>query len=86
MLAHRRISRKRFDSMKQAVRILPAVGQRKLGLYLRMNTQTDLENSTAMFGRLAESNAMAQIMYGLALRSVFTTVQSPTINPESNSQ
>lgn len=31
---------------------------------------SDLERSTAMFGRLADSNAMAQIMYGLALRSV----------------
>lgn len=31
-------------------------------------TETDLEQSTAMFGRLAESNAMAQILYGLALR------------------
>lgn len=30
----------------------------------------DLEESTAMFGRLAESNAMAQILYGLALRFV----------------
>ncbi|KAL8712446.1 MAG: hypothetical protein Q9220_003294 [cf. Caloplaca sp. 1 TL-2023] len=28
----------------------------------------DLERSTAIFGRLAENNAMAQIMYGLALR------------------
>ncbi|KAL8772334.1 MAG: hypothetical protein Q9209_002546 [Squamulea sp. 1 TL-2023] len=28
----------------------------------------DLENSTAMFGRLADENTMAQIMYGLALR------------------
>ena len=31
---------------------------------------SDLERSTAMFGRLAENNgnAMAQILYGLALR------------------
>lgn len=28
----------------------------------------DLERSTAMFGRLADTNAMAQILYGLALR------------------
>ena len=27
-----------------------------------------------MFGRLAESNAMAQILYGLALRFAFTSV------------
>jgi len=34
----------------------------------------DLERSTAMFGRLAENNgdAMAQILYGLALRLVPT--------------
>jgi len=31
---------------------------------------SDLERSTAMFGRLAENNAMAQILYGLALRFV----------------
>lgn len=31
----------------------------------------DLERSTAMFGRLADTNAMAQILYGLALRCVF---------------
>ncbi|KAI4201172.1 MAG: hypothetical protein LQ346_002226 [Caloplaca aetnensis] len=35
---------------------------------IRLHEAGDLENSTAMFGRLAESNAMAQIMYGLALR------------------
>lgn len=31
----------------------------------------DLERSTAIFGRLADTNAMAQILYGLALRCVF---------------
>lgn len=36
----------------------------------------DLERSTAMFGRLADTNAMAQILYGLALRCV--------INPSLN--
>lgn len=36
-------------------------------MFLRL---PDLEESTAMFGRLAESNAMAQILYGLALRFV----------------
>lgn len=36
----------------------------------RIHKLADLERSTAMFGRLAESNgnAMAQILYGLALR------------------
>ncbi|KAL8693132.1 MAG: hypothetical protein Q9218_001984 [Villophora microphyllina] len=35
---------------------------------IKLHEAGDLEKSTAMFGRLAESNAMAQIMYGLALR------------------
>ncbi|KAI4136829.1 MAG: hypothetical protein LQ341_005422 [Variospora aurantia] len=38
------------------------------GMSRNLSDAKDLENSTAMFGRLAESNAMAQIMYGLALR------------------
>ena len=38
----------------------------------RTHKFVDLERSTAMFGRLAENNgnAMAQILYGLALRFV----------------
>lgn len=35
---------------------------------IRLHESGDLVNSTAMFGRLADSNAMAQIMFGLALR------------------
>lgn len=35
---------------------------------IRLHEAGDLPNSTAMFGRLAGSDAMAQIMYGLALR------------------
>lgn len=35
---------------------------------IRLHEAGDLVNSTAMFGRLAEGNAMAQILYGLALR------------------
>ena len=35
---------------------------------IRLHEAGDLQRSTAMFGRLADSNAMAQIMYGLALR------------------
>ncbi|KAL9051117.1 MAG: hypothetical protein Q9206_004827 [Seirophora lacunosa] len=38
-----------------------------------------LHEAGAMFGRLAESNAMAQIMYGLALRSVF--IPNTCLNP-----
>lgn len=39
----------------------------------------DLERSTAIFGRLADTNAMAQILYGLALRCVF--FQSISLSP-----
>lgn len=35
---------------------------------IRLHESGDLIASTAMFGRLADGNAMAQIMYGLALR------------------
>ena len=35
---------------------------------IRLHEAGDLDNSTAMFGRLADGNAMAQILYGLALR------------------
>lgn len=38
----------------------------------------DLEQSTAMFGRLAEDNAMAQILYGLALRFVLPDPKQST--------
>lgn len=35
---------------------------------IRLHESGDLKSSTAMFGRLASHNAMAQILYGLALR------------------
>ncbi|KAL8952952.1 MAG: hypothetical protein Q9222_001171 [Ikaeria aurantiellina] len=41
---------------------------RRPGIGRSISDAQDLERSTAIFGRLAESNAMAQIMYGLALR------------------
>ncbi|KAL8905707.1 MAG: hypothetical protein Q9207_002463 [Kuettlingeria erythrocarpa] len=50
--------------------ISDAKGDKNIQEAIRLHEAGDLENSTAMFGRLAESNAMAQIMYGLALRSV----------------
>ena len=59
--------------MNLEVRFLPttciSIRQSKRLLILLM-AGSDLERSTAMFGRLADGNAMAQIMYGLALRSV----------------
>jgi hypothetical protein len=41
---------------------------------IRLHEEGDLENSTRMFGRLAdpngENNALSQVLYGLALRYV----------------
>ncbi|KAL8756691.1 MAG: hypothetical protein Q9184_004415 [Pyrenodesmia sp. 2 TL-2023] len=48
--------------------ISDAKGDENIQEAIRLHEAGDLESSTAMFGRLAESNAMAQIMYGLALR------------------
>ena len=45
-----------------------AQGDENIQEAIRLHESGDLVNSTAMFGRLAESNAMAQILYGLALR------------------
>lgn len=45
-----------------------AQGDENIQEAIRLHEAGDLVNSTAMFGRLAEGNAMAQIMYGLALR------------------
>ncbi|KAL8890850.1 MAG: hypothetical protein Q9215_002076 [Flavoplaca cf. flavocitrina] len=48
--------------------ISDAKGDENIQEAIKLHEAGDLEASTAMFGRLAESNAMAQIMYGLALR------------------
>ena len=45
-----------------------AQGDENIQEAIRLHEAGDLVNSTAMFGRLAEGNAMAQILYGLALR------------------
>lgn len=45
-----------------------AQGDENIQEAIRLHETGDLQRSTAMFGRLAESNAMAQILYGLALR------------------
>jgi len=45
-----------------------AKGDENIQEAIRLHESGDLSASTAMFGRLAEGNAMAQIMYGLALR------------------
>ncbi len=46
---------------------------------IRLHESGDLVNSTAMFGRLADSNAMAQIMYGLALRHGWGVAPDPPL-------
>ena len=48
--------------------ISSAQGDENIQEAIRLHEAGDLVNSTAMFGRLAEGNAMAQILYGLALR------------------
>lgn len=45
-----------------------AKGDENIQEAIRLHERGDLESSTAMFGRLADGNAMAQIMFGLALR------------------
>ncbi|CAD6573936.1 MAG: hypothetical protein ASARMPREDX12_006329 [Alectoria sarmentosa] len=48
--------------------ISSAKGDENIQEAIRLHEAGDLVSSTAMFGRLADSNAMAQIMFGLALR------------------
>ena len=48
-----------------------AKGDENIQEAIRLHESGDLVNSTAMFGRLADGNAMAQIMFGLALRHGF---------------
>ena len=46
---------------------------------IRLHELGDLTNSTAMFGRLADSSAMAQIMFGLALRHGWGITPDPSL-------
>lgn len=46
---------------------------------IRLHESGDLINSTAMFERLADSNAMAQIMFGLALRHGWGVPANPPL-------
>ena len=48
--------------------ISDAKGDETIQEAIRLHEAGELSQSTAMFGRLARDNAMAQIMYGLALR------------------
>ena len=56
-----------------------AQGDENIQEAIRLHESGDLVNSTAMFGRLAESNAMAQIMYGLALRHGWGVAPNPPL-------
>ncbi|KAL8795591.1 MAG: hypothetical protein Q9195_002012 [Heterodermia aff. obscurata] len=57
--------------------ISDAKGDETIQEAIRLHEAGDLEQSTAMFGRLADSNAMAQILYGLALRFVTSPGKPP---------
>ena len=46
---------------------------------IRLHEAGELTQSTAMFGRLTSSNAMAQILYGLALRHGWGIEPNPTL-------
>ncbi|KAL8832137.1 MAG: hypothetical protein Q9191_000459 [Dirinaria sp. TL-2023a] len=56
-----------------------AKGDETIQEAIRLHEAGNLEESTAMFGRLAESNAMAQILYGLALRHGWGTKANPSL-------
>lgn len=56
-----------------------AKGDENIQEAIRLHESGDLINSTAMFGRLADSNAMAQIMFGLALRHGWGVTPDPSL-------
>lgn len=59
--------------------ISDAKGDENIQEAIRLHEAGELSQSTAMFGRLADSNAMAQIMYGLALRHGWGITPNPTL-------
>ena len=59
--------------------ISSAQGDENIQEAIRLHEAGDLEHSTAMFGRLADGNAMAQIMYGLALRHGWGITPNPAL-------
>lgn len=56
-----------------------AKGDENVQEAIRLHEAGDLTNSTAMFGRLADSDAMAQIMFGLALRHGWGVLPNPPL-------
>ena len=59
--------------------ISDAKGDENIQEAIRLHEAGELSQSTAMFGRLADGNAMAQIMYGLALRHGWGITPDPTL-------
>lgn len=81
MQGNRRISRKQFGFTSPEVRLAA-------GLSIAANTDhraSDLSRSTEMFGRLADpngaNNALSQVLYGLALRSVTAHFHHTPLGP-----
>ena len=56
-----------------------AKGDENIQEAIRLHETGDLVSSTAMFGRLADGNAMAQIMFGLALRHGWGVSPNPQL-------
>ncbi|MCJ1466106.1 hypothetical protein MMC07_004725 [Pseudocyphellaria aurata] len=56
-----------------------AQGDENIQEAISLHESGDLLRSTAMFGRLAESNVLAQILYGLALRHGWGIPQNPSL-------
>ena len=56
-----------------------AKGDENIQEAIRLHESGDLVSSTAMFGRLADGNAMAQIMFGLALRHGWGVTPNPLL-------
>ena len=59
--------------------ISDAKGDENIQEAIRLHEAGELSQSTAMFGRLAASNAMAQILYGLALRHGWGIIPDPEL-------
>lgn len=67
------------DPKKVVRSISDAKGDESIQEAIRLHEAGELAQSTAMFGRLAGSNAMAQILYGLALRHGWGIEPDPTL-------
>lgn len=59
--------------------ISDAQGDESIQDAIRLHEAGELSQSTAMFGRLADTNAMAQILYGLALRHGWGIEPNPSL-------